>query len=98
MSFWAIDYDLSADAMKEANYSDTQERFPDTAEVFARLDRNWDSKLTSQDFDWSESGVLGRQKETTFALFKSIDTNSDGRITAEEWQAVFAPDVGRRAC
>jgi len=81
---------LAARYDKDETNEITEERFPDTAEVFARLDRNWDSKLTPQDFDWSESGVLGRQKETTFALFKSIDKNSDGRITAEEWQAVFA--------
>lgn len=71
----------------------TKERFPESAQVFARLDRNWDGRLTPQDFDWSETGVLGRQKETTFALFKSIDQNSDGRISAEEWQSVFAKTV-----
>jgi hypothetical protein len=84
---------LAARYDKDETGEVTKERFPDSAEVFARLDRNWDSKLTPLDFDWSESGVLGRQKETTFALFKSIDKNSDGRITAEEWEAVFAKSV-----
>ena len=45
MSFWAIDYDLNADAMKEANYSDTDAaRFREAVEgcfvehCFAKLD------------------------------------------------------------
>jgi hypothetical protein len=74
----------------------TKDQFPDSENVFARLDRNWDGRLTLHDFDWSETGVLGRQKETTFALFKSIDKNSDGRIAAEEWQAVFAKTVAEK--
>jgi len=71
----------------------TRDRFPGSEEAFNCLDRNWDGKLTPLDFDWSENGVLSRQKESTFALFKSADTNSDGRLTAEEWQSVFAKAV-----
>ncbi len=84
---------LAARYDKEATGKLLPDRFPGTAEVFARLDRNWDGKLTPQDFDWSESGTLNLQKETAFALFKSADKNSDGRLTADEWQAVFAKAV-----
>lgn len=64
--------------------------FPGTADDFARLDLTWDGVLTAEDFDWSTDGPLCKQKETTFALFKSVDTSSDGRVSTEEWQALFA--------
>lgn len=84
---------LAARYDKDAAGEVTRHRFPGSEAAFICLDRNWDGKLTPLDFDWSENGVLSRQKETTFALFKSADTNSDGRLTAEEWQAVFARAV-----
>lgn len=59
-------------------------------EVFARLDRTWDGTLTPTDFDWTAEAPLDQQKETAFALFRAIDSSSDGHITAEEWQAAFA--------
>ncbi len=75
---------------KDGNASVIHEELPASADVLERLDRNWDGKLTLDDFDWSENGTLGWQKETTFALHKAVDTTSDGRITSEEWQALFA--------
>ncbi len=67
-----------------------QDEFPMSEVVFSRLDRTWDTKLTADDFDWSKEGALCRQKETTFALFKSVDKNSDGRLGPDEWQTLFA--------
>jgi Ca2+-binding EF-hand superfamily protein len=81
---------LAARCDKDANATVTREEFPGASDTFTRLDRNWDGKLTAEDFDWSGNGTLGRQKATTFALFKSIDKSSDGRINSEEWQAAFA--------
>ena len=75
---------------KDGNGSVIYEEFSASSDIFRRLDRNWDGKLTQEDFDWSENSTLGRQKETTFALSKAVDTTSDGRITSEEWQALFA--------
>jgi Ca2+-binding EF-hand superfamily protein len=62
---------------------------PVATKVFERLDQTWDGKLTAVDFDWSADGQLCRQKETTFALFKSIDSNSDGRLAPDELQALI---------
>ncbi len=56
---------------------------------FEKLDANWDGQLTLSDFDWSENSELRWRNETTFALFKSVDTNSDGRISADEWQRTY---------
>ncbi|MFO1001246.1 MAG: deiodinase family protein [Planctomycetaceae bacterium] len=69
---------------------------PVAPEDFAKLDRNWDLELTEADFDWSLESPLTRQKETVFALFKSADTNSDGRMQAEELQAVFTKQAGEK--
>lgn len=62
-------------------------------DVFARLDRTWDGKLTADDFDWSEKSVLRLQKDSIFALSKAVDTNGDGRIDADEWREMFARAV-----
>jgi hypothetical protein len=74
---------------KDGNGTVIREEFPASEDKFVRLDRNWDGKLTQDDLSWSDGGVLGRQRETVFALSKAIDTTSDGRITPEEWLAVF---------
>lgn len=80
---------LAARCDKNADGAVDRSEFPLSGDVFARMDRTWDGKLTSHDFDWSKDGSLCRQKEATFALFKPVDKNSDGRITADEWQALF---------
>lgn len=75
---------------KNEDQAITPDEFPLSQVAFAHMDRSWDGKLTADDFDWSKDGVLCRQKETTFALFKSVDKTSDGRITRAEWEALFA--------
>jgi Ca2+-binding EF-hand superfamily protein/thiol-disulfide isomerase/thioredoxin len=81
-------YDQNADGAV------TQNELRVSQDVFVRLDRTWDGKLSAADFEWSKEGLLTRQKETTFALFKSVDANSDGRISSDEFQAVFAKVAG----
>ncbi len=58
-------------------------------EVFVRIDRDWNGVLTIVDFEWSKDGLLGRQKETAFALFKIADSDSNGRLSSSEWQDLF---------
>lgn len=81
---------LAAKFDKDGDQVVSRQEFGGSKDDFARLDRTWDGSLTAEDFDWSTDGTLCRQKETTFALFKSTDTDSNGRITTEEWQALFA--------
>ena len=81
---------VSAEYDHDQNGAVIRAEFAASAESFERLDRNWDGKLTQDDFDWSAGGALGKQRETIFALSKAVDTTSDGRITSEEWLAVFA--------
>lgn len=67
---------------------------PLSASDFDSLDQTWDGVLTSVDFDWSADGQLCRQKETSFALLKSADRNSDGRLSTEELQALIEQHTG----
>jgi hypothetical protein len=67
----------------------TRREIPLSEADFDQLDLTWDGTLTSIDFDWSADGQLCRQKETAFALLKSVDINSDGRLSPEELQALI---------
>jgi hypothetical protein len=87
---------LAARCDKDNDGIVTQDEIGSLAEIFKRLDCNWDGRLTSDDFDWSDEAALGWQKATTFALFKVIDASSEGRITAEEWQAAFEKATGEK--
>ena len=69
---------------------------PLAREDFNRLDQTWDGALTDADFEWSPDGQLCRQKETTFALFKSVDANSDGRLSPQELQALIEKQTGEK--
>lgn len=80
---------LAARCDKDGDSQVTRGEFSGSANDFARLDRTWDGVLTQSDFNWSTDETLCRQKETTFALFKSTDTDSNGRISPDEWQALF---------
>lgn len=81
---------------KDGDGAISEEELPAPDGAFERLDRNWDGALTRHDFDWAAGGELCQQKETAFALFKATDTTSNGRITPEEWQAMFAEVAGEK--
>jgi hypothetical protein len=63
--------------------------FKGSAEVFDRLDRNHDGQLKKDDFDWSPNSSWVRSAMPSGYWFRSIDTNSNGRISREEWDAFF---------
>jgi hypothetical protein len=68
----------------------TREEFRGPAELFDRLDRDGDGALTPDDFDWSDRSPFLRQVRMTAQCFRSLDTNSNGRISRAEWEAFFA--------
>lgn len=75
---------------KNRNGRIVQQELPVSQADFSTIDQNWDGVLSEDDFNWSGTGELSRQKETSFALFKMADVNSDGRLTSEELLAHFS--------
>jgi hypothetical protein len=71
---------------RNGSISSTDFRGP--ADWFERLDRNRDGVLTAADFD-SPDSLSAMQTMIAGHWFRMIDTNSNGRISEEEWKALF---------
>jgi hypothetical protein len=67
----------------------TREEFRGPAEFFDRIDRDHDGRLTPKDFDWSDDSSFMQQWGMAYGFFRRSDANSDGRVTAAEWEALF---------
>ena len=63
---------------------------PDLDRVFSRLDRDADGKLQRLDFDFSGSRQATMPQATSQFLFSLLDTDSNGRATAEELSDFFS--------
>lgn len=63
--------------------------FTGPADVFERLDRDHDGKITAADLDWSDDSPYVRQSRLAERLFRQADTSSNGRVSEAEWQALF---------
>src|SRR5262249_41900194 len=68
--------------------------FPGPTELFDRLDRDRDGKLTGADFDWSDRSSFSKDGRPSSFWFRQIDKNSNGRISREEWQDFFVNAAG----
>jgi hypothetical protein len=67
----------------------TRERFKGSSALFAALDRNHDGELTAGDFDWSDRSLYAMQGMPSGFWFRGLDTNSNGKVSKEEWDAFF---------
>lgn len=67
----------------------SKDEFTGSPELFDRLDRDHDGRLTAADFDWTDDGVINKQMRTVNALFSRADKDHDERLTAAEWQEMF---------
>jgi hypothetical protein len=67
----------------------TREAFKGPDGLFKRLDRNGDGVITADDLDWSDSSPFWQQDRLARMLLKKADTTGDGKISAEEWVALF---------
>src|SRR5262249_41161002 len=66
-----------------------RQQFRGPADLFARLDRDGDGVLTADDFDSSPKSAFRRQASPATQLFQKLDTDSNGRISPAEWEALF---------
>jgi len=67
----------------------TPEEFTGPKELFDRLDRDGDGRITADDFDWSDESPYWRQQGTARQLLRRGDGDHDGKLSAEEWQSLF---------
>jgi hypothetical protein len=66
-----------------------RKQFPGPIEWFDRLDRNRDGKLTAEDFDHGSKPQAIPPMQFAMGLMRALDTDGDGEISAEEWEAFF---------
>jgi hypothetical protein len=63
--------------------------FAGPREWFEALDKDGDGLLTKDDFDWSAGSPLTAASGKARALFDTVDTDSNGQISREEWNRWF---------
>lgn len=63
---------------------------------FARLDRDASGAITADDFDWTEKAEHLMRRRATRRLNAMLDTDSNGRISTEEWAALYAKLAGEK--
>jgi thiol-disulfide isomerase/thioredoxin len=61
----------------------------DHAEAWKALDRDRDGKVSPDDLDWSDRSPWARNARQVSSRFSQIDADTDGRISAGEWQKYF---------
>jgi hypothetical protein len=66
-----------------------RDEFRGPAALFDRLDRNRDGRLTQGDFDWSERSPYFKEVQPSSNWFRTVDKNSNGKISREEWLEVY---------
>ncbi|OYP28967.1 deiodinase family protein [Rhodopirellula sp. MGV] len=72
----------------------TREEFGGNGNDFARLDRNGDKQLSSDDFDWTESSL---ERTPGYMMFFMADRDANGKVTREEFSALYDQVAGRNA-
>jgi hypothetical protein len=72
------------------------EELADHEPLFARLDRDRDGTITPADLDWSERSEYLRQRMPFRMKFSQADANSNGRVSREEFQALFEKAAGEK--
>jgi Ca2+-binding EF-hand superfamily protein len=66
-----------------------REELKGAAKFFDVLDRDRDGVISREDLDWSQTSAWVRSDALSLRFFRAIDANGNGRITEEEWLAMF---------
>lgn len=81
---------------KDGDGAISAEEFTGSKDLFARLDRDRDGSIRPEDLDWSERSEYLRGRMPFRMKFAMGDANSNGRITREEFQALFDKAAGEK--
>lgn len=65
------------------------DQFRGPKELFARLDRNQDGRVTAIDLDWSDRSPYVQQFNLVSRLLRRMNMKGDGRLTRDEFLAFF---------
>ena len=72
----------------------TKATFRGPADLFARLDRNKDGRILAEDLDWSDDSPYVQMAYTINRIFRRLDAKGTGKLTKDDWQAVFERAAG----
>ena len=64
-------------------------QFAGQKRIFEQLDRDHDGSLTEFDLDWSDSNPWVRQSYMVNRIFRRMEADGDGLLTADELSAWF---------
>jgi hypothetical protein len=73
----------------DADGSILPEELKGGAEFFAVLDRDKDGAVTRDDLDWSQTSPWVRNDALSLRFLRMMDANGNGRVTEQEWLALF---------
>ncbi len=54
-------------------------------EAVAVLDRDASGRILPDDFDWSDSSPFVQRRDQSRGIFRSLDTDSNGKLDSDEW-------------
>src|SRR5262249_26009611 len=66
-----------------------REQFRGSDALFRCLDRDSDGFITPDDLDWSPKSAYARQMAFINPWFGALDSNSNGRVSRQEWEEMF---------
>lgn len=86
----ALDWDwLRARYDRDGDGWIVPEEMDGAAHLFGALDRDKDGAVSAEDLDWSQNSAWVRNDALSLRFLRSIDANGNGRVTEEEWLALF---------
>jgi alkylhydroperoxidase family enzyme len=72
----------------------SKEQFKGSKAAWVKLDRNQDGKILAEDLDWSEENSYVKASYMINRIFRRMDVKGKGKISREEWQAIYDKAVG----
>lgn len=75
---------------RDGNGTILRAEFTGPSEAWSRLDRDHNGVIDASDFDWSERSPWHQMARQGSRRFDMIDSDGNGQVTLEEWNAFFA--------
>jgi Ca2+-binding EF-hand superfamily protein len=87
---WFADrYDKNHDGKITADEWPDKEKSPAEYNLFKRLDRDGDGKITPTDFDWSGRSRYAQDMMMATMILQMLGADNGGKMTKEDWDQTF---------